>query len=106
MMNWRKRRKRKISTKHHVPERTCVACHQVRPKQELVRIVRSSDRVVELDIRGRKSGRGAYLCKTSECWNIVSVKNKKDRLSHVLKTNITNENREVLSIYGKNLPPA
>ncbi|BAS27535.1 RNase P modulator RnpM [Limnochorda pilosa] len=51
----------------HVPERTCVGCRTTRPKRELVRVVRTPEGAVELDPTGKRSGRGAYLCRNMEC---------------------------------------
>lgn len=50
-----------------MPIRTCVACRTARNKRDLVRIVRTTDGVVELDATGKLSGRGAYLCPQVEC---------------------------------------
>ena len=49
-----------------VPMRTCIACKAVKPKKELVRIVKSEDGI-SLDRTGRKNGRGAYICDDSKC---------------------------------------
>lgn len=51
------------------PMRMCVACRQMRPKKELVRIVRTPEGDVRLDTTGRANGRGAYLCASAECLN-------------------------------------
>ncbi len=51
------------------PMRMCVACRQMRPKKELVRIVRTPEGDVRLDTTGRANGRGAYLCASTECLN-------------------------------------
>jgi hypothetical protein len=85
----------------HVPERTCVACRQKRAKWELVRIVRTPQGCVEIDIKGKKSGRGAYLCMLQRCWE-MALKGK--RLERVLKTEIVSEQRAGLDAYGKTLP--
>ena len=45
-----------------IPERMCLGCKERRPKRDLIRVVRSPDREVELDPTGKKSGRGAYVC--------------------------------------------
>lgn len=50
-----------------IPQRTCVGCRSVRPKLELVRIVRRPDGQVEVDPGGKMSGRGAYICPSREC---------------------------------------
>jgi len=49
------------------PLRTCVACRDVRPKRELVRLVRGADRRVVVDPTGAAPGRGAYLCRRASC---------------------------------------
>jgi predicted RNA-binding protein YlxR (DUF448 family) len=53
----------------HVPQRTCVACRQGRDKRDLVRVVRTVAGNVEIDPTGKKSGRGAYLCRDPRCWH-------------------------------------
>ncbi|HEV2356637.1 MAG TPA: YlxR family protein [bacterium] len=50
-----------------VPQRQCVACGQVRPKRELVRIVRTPAGDVRVDATGKVSGRGAYVCPDDAC---------------------------------------
>jgi uncharacterized protein len=49
------------------PQRTCIGCRQVRPKSELVRLVRVSDGRTAVDRRRVVPGRGAYACPTTEC---------------------------------------
>ena len=87
----------------HVPQRTCIACHQVKPKRELLRIVRTPDGHVEIDPTGKKSGRGAYLCATRACWATAL---KKQRLEHELETTISEEDRAALEAYITTLPAA
>ena len=50
-----------------VPMRMCTGCGQMKPKRELIRIVKTPDGEFLLDATGKKSGRGAYLCKNAEC---------------------------------------
>ncbi len=50
-----------------VPGRMCLACRTRRPKWQLVRIVRTPEGSLEIDERGKKSGRGAYVCRSEEC---------------------------------------
>jgi hypothetical protein len=83
----------------YAPQRTCVACGGVRPKRELIRLVRTSGGV-EVDPDGKRSGRGAYLCPALECWEIGL---KKGRLEYALRTTLTQDNREQLIRYGKEL---
>ena len=49
------------------PTRTCVGCKQIKEKKELIRIVRNKEGEISLDFTGKKSGRGAYVCKNKEC---------------------------------------
>jgi predicted RNA-binding protein YlxR (DUF448 family) len=49
------------------PMRTCLGCRRSRPQAELLRIVRTSDGVLEADLRRRAGGRGAYLCRREAC---------------------------------------
>ncbi len=88
----------------HAPQRICIACRQVRPKWELARIVRTAQGTVEIDPRGKKSGRGAYLCKRQSCWELGLAKDRKNRLAHTLKTTLSPEQRQELLLYGKTLP--
>jgi predicted RNA-binding protein YlxR (DUF448 family) len=81
-----------------VPQRTCVACRQVKPKQKLIRLVRVPDGNVEVDVRGNKSGRGAYLCQMPECWRVGL---KDGRLEYALRTTLTADSREQLIRYSK-----
>lgn len=53
--------------KKKTPERKCLGCSISRPKTELARVVRAPDGTVSLDLTGKKSGRGAYVCKQVEC---------------------------------------
>lgn len=50
-----------------VPVRMCSGCGEHLPKKELVRIVHSPESDISVDLTGRKAGRGAYLCRNSEC---------------------------------------
>lgn len=50
-----------------IPLRCCVGCGEMKPKQELVRVVRAADETISLDLIGKKPGRGAYLCKNADC---------------------------------------
>jgi predicted RNA-binding protein YlxR (DUF448 family) len=93
--------RRRAPRPRRVPERTCVACRTARPKRELIRLVRTPAGPVELDASGKKSGRGAYLCRYGECWDVGLDKRALDR---ALKTQITTENREALANFAAQLP--
>lgn len=94
--------KRKQQPKpRHVPERTCIACKQQRPKRELIRIVRTPDGHVLLDPTGKKSGRGAYLCARRSCWEPAL---HKGRLERELNVTLLPEDRAALEAYVETLP--
>jgi len=88
------------SNSKHVVERTCVSCKSKKVKWELVRIVRTPKDGLEIDLRGKKAGRGAYLCRQQECWEDGL---KKKRLDHALKFHISLEKREELLAYGNTM---
>ena len=50
-----------------IPMRQCLGCREMKPKRELIRVVRSSEGEISLDFRGKAPGRGAYVCPNSEC---------------------------------------
>ncbi len=50
-----------------VPQRQCVGCREMKPKQELIRVVRGPDGAISLDPTGKKPGRGAYVCREGDC---------------------------------------
>lgn len=58
------------------PARTCIACNEQKEKRDLLRIVKSKEGNVEIDLTGKKNGRGAYICKNEECLNKI-IKTKK-----------------------------
>jgi predicted RNA-binding protein YlxR (DUF448 family) len=60
----------------HVPLRSCVACQRKRPKRELIRVVRTPEGTIEVDPRGKRSGRGAYLCADRSCWEMALLHRK------------------------------
>lgn len=85
----------------HVPERTCVACRQPRPKREMVRIVRTVAGSVQVDPTGKLSGRGAYLCRQAGCWQTAL---RRDALSRALKVAIPPADRAALEQCAVRLP--
>lgn len=50
-----------------LPLRQCLGCREMKPKRELVRVVRSPEGTVSLDLRGKAPGRGAYVCRSADC---------------------------------------
>jgi predicted RNA-binding protein YlxR (DUF448 family) len=74
-----------VNNRKKVPMRKCVATGEMKPKKELVRIVRSKEGEVSIDLTGKKSGRGAYLSKDKEA---VQLAKKKNILSNHLEVSI------------------
>lgn len=70
------------------PLRTCMACNEQKEKQELLRIVKSKEGIIEPDLTGKKNGRGAYICKNEECLNKL-IKSK--RLERIFEKEISSE---------------
>ena len=50
-----------------IPMRQCLGCREMKPKRELIRVVRSPEGEISLDFKGKKPGRGAYLCPDPAC---------------------------------------
>ena len=50
-----------------IPLRQCLGCREMKPKKELIRVVRSPEGAVSLDFKGKLPGRGAYVCPAPEC---------------------------------------
>jgi len=50
-----------------IPQRQCVGCRTMREKRELIRVVRSPEGEISLDFKGKKPGRGAYVCPDAAC---------------------------------------
>ena len=50
-----------------IPMRQCLGCREMKPKRELIRVVRSPEGEISIDFKGKKPGRGAYVCPQPEC---------------------------------------
>lgn len=85
----------------HVPQRMCVACRQGGAKRELVRIVRTPAGKVQVDLIGKVSGRGAYLCRSRACWELAA---RKKMIEHVFQTTLALEERAGLEQFAAGLP--
>lgn len=71
-----------------VPTRMCVACKQMKPKRELIRVVRVADGAVRVDPTSKIAGRGAYVCPTEQC---AEAGVREGRLQHALEVPIPEE---------------
>ena len=58
-----------------IPMRKCVGCGEMKPKKEMLRVLRTTEEEFVLDATGKKNGRGAYLCCSKDCF-LKAVKNK------------------------------
>lgn len=68
-----------------VPMRKCIGCQEMKNKKEMMRVLKTPEGEIAIDLTGRKNGRGAYLCFSKECFE-KSIKNK--GLERSLKTPI------------------
>ena len=62
-----------------IPRRMCLVCGEMKPKRELIRVVKSKEGDISLDLTGKKSGRGAYICKSVECFEKARKARKFER---------------------------
>ncbi|MBE5776978.1 MAG: YlxR family protein [Clostridiales bacterium] len=76
-----------------IPMRMCVGCREMKPKKELLRVVKSPENVVSLDVTGRKPGRGAYVCKNAEC---LEKAIRQRQLERAFECAISEETRDAL----------
>ncbi len=56
-----------MAKERKIPLRKCSGCGEMKPKTELVRVVRSPEGELSMDLTGRKAGRGAYVCRSIDC---------------------------------------
>jgi uncharacterized protein len=62
-----------------IPMRMCTGCIEMKPKKELVRVVKNKDGEVSIDLTGKKPGRGAYVCRSLQCLEKAFKTKKLDR---------------------------
>ena len=70
------------------PERRCTGCGETLPKKDLIRVVREPDGAISIDLVGKKSGRGAYICKDAKC---LATAQKAKRLERAFECSIPEE---------------
>lgn len=78
-----------------VPERMCVGCQEMKPKKELVRVVRTPVGEIVLDTNGKKAGRGVYVCNNAAC---LAKAIKERKIERALKHEISAEIYEELKL--------
>ena len=77
-----------------IPLRTCVGCKEVKPKKELIRVVKTPENEIKLDLTGKLNGRGAYICKSEEC---LKKAQKSGALSRAFSLEVSSEIYEKLA---------
>ncbi|MBQ7596575.1 MAG: YlxR family protein [Clostridia bacterium] len=78
--------------KKKIPVRKCTGCGEMKPKKELVRVVKSPEGEIFLDLTGKMNGRGAYVCRSAEC---LKKAKKSKRIERVFECAIPEE------VYGR-----
>ncbi len=71
-----------------IPMRKCTGCNEMKPKKELVRVVKSPEGEISLDLTGKKPGRGAYVCRDVGC---LAIARKARRLEKAFSCAIPDE---------------
>jgi predicted RNA-binding protein YlxR (DUF448 family) len=86
--------KQPVIHQKHIPQRTCVVCRETSAKRTLTRLVRTADEGVQIDLTGKRNGRGAYLCDQVSCWQRAI---ESDVLAKALRTELTEADRQRLN---------
>lgn len=95
-------RRLKVNKPRKIPLRICIGCQQKKSKKELVRIVRSPQGEVALDLTGKKAGRGAYICPQSSCFKkALKGKRLEKNLDNPVSADVINEITAHLEVYEK-----
>lgn len=71
-----------------IPMRMCLGCGEMKPKKELIRAVKSPEGDISIDLTGKKAGRGAYICRSTECFGKAR---KSRRLERTFSCKISDE---------------
>jgi len=95
------RRKRQGLKPRHVPQRTCIITRQTGDKRKLIRLVRTPEGRVEVDVTGKRNGRGAYLTADRAVWEKALGSNA---LARALKVEIVAEDVVALRAFAETLP--
>ena len=82
-----------MSVKKKVPMRKCVGCGEMKNKKEMIRVLKTAEDEIVLDVTGKKNGRGAYICFSREC---LEKARKNHGLERSLKASIPEEVYESL----------
>lgn len=71
-----------------VPMRMCIGCREMKPKKELIRVVKTAEKEIKIDLVGKMNGRGAYVCKNKDC---LQKAHKSNALSRAFEMNVSPE---------------
>ncbi|RJX20050.1 MAG: YlxR family protein [Ammonifex sp.] len=71
-----------------IPQRLCVGCQEMKPKREMIRIVRTPEEQIAVDPTGKMSGRGAYVCPSEQC---LTEALKRKRLGRALERTVSEQ---------------
>lgn len=85
-----------------IPLRQCLGCREMKPKRELIRVVKSPEGEVSLDFKGKKPGRGAYVCPSPDC---LAKARKSKALERAFSAQLPPEVYEGLAGQMKEAPP-
>ena len=83
-----------------VPLRQCVGCSEMKGKKDMMRVLKTAEGDICLDITGKKNGRGAYVCKSAEC---LKLARKNKGLERSFKMSIPKEVYDALEKEFENL---
>ena len=86
-----------MARRKKVPLRVCIGCQKKVPKKDLIRIVRTPEDTVEVDFKGKRSGRGTYICPSIDCLGqAVKGKRIEKNLQHPVSPEIITELEKAL----------
>lgn len=71
-----------------IPMRMCTGCREMKPKKELIRVVKTAEKEIKIDLIGKLNGRGAYICKNKDC---LQKAHKSNALSRAFEMNVSAE---------------
>ena len=77
-----------MQQKKKIPLRKCTGCGEMKPKKELVRVVKTPEDEVLMDLTGRVNGRGAYICPNAQCLKIARKSKRIERSFQMQRANL------------------
>ncbi len=84
-----------------IPMRMCLGCQEMKPKKELIRIVKTPENVIDIDPIGKRAGRGAYICPSEDCLRkAIKAKRVEKAFGQPVPPEIVDRLKERLVSYG------